>query len=58
MPAPKSSDAKSTFAAPGSAVDTPEMIPVLLGAREYERSFQVIMGMMVSMRGSTLAAAN
>ena len=48
MPSAKKSDAQSTFSTPGVSDETPWSKPELLGASEYDRSFQVICGMIVS----------
>jgi hypothetical protein len=58
MPTPKNRPVQSNFSVPGVREVTPRAMSVLFGASEYARSFHVINGMMVSIRGSTDAAAN
>ena len=47
-----------SFAAPGVEVWTPLVWEVLFGESEYDRSLHVMIGTIVSIRGSTDAAAN
>ncbi len=57
-PLPENPRAQTSLAAPGVEVWTPVVCEVLLGANEYDRSLQVMIGTIVSTRLSTAAAAN
>ena len=58
IPSAVKASAHVDLVAPGVGVLTPLIGAALLGSSEYDRSFQVICGTSVSMRGSTSAAAN
>lgn len=62
IPTPKNSEVQPTFSLPGVPYRTPwpsgVVKLVLLGASEKERSFQVMIGTIVSTRGSMPATAN
>src|SRR5690349_13487525 len=57
MPTPKNREVQPIFSVPGTDGVTP-VSEVLLGASEYCRSFQVMIGTIASSRLSTLAVAN